>query len=117
MLMPKTAPVKYIESSYNNAESKALEQLYADKLGQNLTADVRVYDKVEGKPLKYVSIIYRLKENYLDDMGNSKELKAATEQYLYNMFPKESFTGQAKYVYQGNSSMQMSSNAIGTALR
>lgn len=109
--MPK---VKFVESSYNDTESKALEKLYGDSLGQNLSASVRVYDKIENQNLKYVSVIYRLKENYLDDPSNSKELKRITMQYLYSMFPENTFTGQAQYVDQESGSMQTSSNPIGT---
>ncbi len=105
---------KYVESSYNEAESKALEQLYSDSLGRNLSASVRVYDKVERHPsIKYISVIYRLKENYLDDPDTSEELKRATMRYLHTMFPQSTFTGRAQYVYQQGGNMQASSNQIG----
>lgn len=109
--MPK---FKYVESSYNDTESKALEKLYSDSLKQNLSASVRVYDKIENQNLKYISVIYRLKENYLDDPGNSRELKRMTMQHLYSMFPENTFTGQAQYVYQVSGSMQTSNNEIGS---
>jgi uncharacterized RDD family membrane protein YckC len=106
--------VKYIESSYNDTESKALEKLYSDSLGQNLNASVRVYDKIENQNIKYISIIYRLKENYLDDPVSSRELKKVTTQYLSSVFPENTFTGQAQYVYKEGGNMQVSSNQIGT---
>lgn len=109
--MPK---FKYVESSYNDTESKALEKLYSDSLEQNLSASVRVYDKIENRNLKYISVIYRLKENYLDDPNNSREIKRITMQHLYSMFPENTFTGQAQYVYQKSGSMQTSNNEIGT---
>ena len=109
--MPK---FKYVESSYNDTESKALEKLYSDSLKQNLSASVRVYDKIENQNLKYISVIYRLKENYLVDPGNSRELKRMTMQHLYSMFPENTFTGQAQYVYQVSGSMQTSNNEIGS---
>lgn len=108
--------VKYIENSYNNTESKALEKLYSDSLGQNLSASVRVYDKTENRNIKYISIIFRLKENYLDDPGNSRELKRVTIQHLHSMFPENTFTGQAQYVYKESESTQVSSNQIGTPI-
>lgn len=109
-LIPKA---KYAESSYNDTESKALEKLYSDSLGQNLSASVKVYDKIENQNLKYISVIYRLKENYLNDPDDSRELRRITMQYLYSMFPENTFTGRAQYVYQQGGSMQTSSNSIG----
>lgn len=108
--------VKYLESSYNDTESKALEKLFNDSLGQTLSASVRIYDKIETENLKYISVVFRLKENYLDDPGKSNELKKATNQYLYSMFPENTFTGYAQYVYQESGSMQTSSNQIGTLI-
>jgi uncharacterized RDD family membrane protein YckC len=108
--------IKYKESSYNDAASKALEKLYSDSLGKNLDASVRVYDKIENENVKYISIIYRLKENYLADAGSERDLRQIAMQHLYAMFPKNTFTGQAQYVYQQGSSMQISSNPIGVTI-
>lgn len=108
--------VNYVENSYNDTESKALEKLYSDSLGQYLTASVKVYDKVENQNVKYISVIYRLKENYLEDESNSKEIRRVTIQYLYSMFPENTFTGQAQYVYQASGTIQTSSNQIGTRI-
>lgn len=111
---PGFSRVSYIENSYNDAESKALEKLFADSLGQNLTASVKVYDKIQHRNLKYISIIYTLKENYLSDETSSGQLRQATDELLYASYPRETFTGQAKYVYRTSGSMQMSSNRLGT---
>jgi len=104
----------YLENSYNTSESKALEQLFADSMGQHLSASVRVYDKIEMQHLKYISIIYKLKENYLEDPATADNLRAMTDHYLYSMFPETTITGQAQYVFQVPGSIQTSMNRIGT---
>jgi uncharacterized RDD family membrane protein YckC len=115
-LKPSFTKVKYIESSYNENESKSLEKLFADSLGQNLSASVKVFNKIENQNTKYISIIYTLKENYLEDEGQSRQLKRITNEVLYSQHPRETFTGQAKYVYKANGIMQTSSNQIGTSI-
>jgi uncharacterized RDD family membrane protein YckC len=52
--------IKYIESSYNEAASKALEKLYSDSLGKNLDASVKVYDKIENQNVKYISGAFKI---------------------------------------------------------
>ena len=113
---PKFSKVKYVESSYNNNESKSLEKLFADSLGQNLTASVKVFDKIENQNIKYISVIYMLKENYLEDDQQSRQLKQVTDELLYSRHSKESFTGQAKYIFKTSGSMQATSNQIGTTI-
>ena len=109
--------VKYVESSYNDAESKALEKVYSDSLGQYLTASVKIYDKIENQNVKYISIIYRLKENYLENPTDADDLRVLTLYQLYHIFPKNTFTGEAQYVYQSSGSMQSSSIPIGTPIK
>lgn len=115
-LKPTFSNVKYVKSSYNDTESKSLEKLFTDSLGQYLSASVRVFDKVENQNLKYISVIYMLKENYLEDEQQSGQLIHYTNQLLYLRHPKESFTGQAKYIFKTSGSMQTTSNQIGTAV-
>jgi len=109
---PTFIKVKYVESSYNDTESKSLEKLFADSLGQNISASVKVFDKIENQNVKYISVIYMLKENYLEDETQSKQLKQITNKLLYSIHPKESFTGQAKYVFKTSGSMQITSDQI-----
>lgn len=113
---PTFTKVKYVESSYNETESKSLEKLFADSLGQNLSASVKVFDKIENQNIKYISVIYMLKENYLEDDGQSQKLKHLTDELLYSQHPKETFTGQAKYIFKTTGSMQTTSNQIGTTI-
>ncbi|WP_412983932.1 RDD family protein [Pontimicrobium sp. IMCC45349] len=99
--------VSYIESSLNENSANETEQLFADSLGTYLTADVRVYDKIEkNEELKYVSVILRLNENYLDSDNDYEQIKSATVPLLLTKFPEKTFVGQIKYVYQQPGSMQ-----------
>lgn len=97
--------IKLVESSLNNQESKAVEKLFADSLGQILTADVRVYDKIQNEDLKYVSLILQLKEDYMADDKAYDQLQSATVPLLLSMFPEKTFVGRIQYIYQTNSSM------------
>lgn len=116
ILKPAFAKVKYIESSYNDAESKSLEKMFADSLGQNLSASVKVFDKIENQNIKYISVIYMLKENYLENEEQSRQLEQLTNELLYSKHPKESFTGQAKYIFKTSGRMQATSSQIGITI-
>ncbi len=114
MEMPKT---NYSETSFNKTESKELEKLLTDSLGQYLTPDVRIYDTVKNTSLKYISTILILKENYLEDDNTYRQLEGATENLIYSKFPKETFTGQIKYIFQGSGQFQSRSGQIGTKIK
>jgi uncharacterized RDD family membrane protein YckC len=98
--------VKFNETSFNELDSKATEQLFTDSLGNYLTADIRVYDKIENEDLKYVSVILRLKENYLADEETYGQLKSSTVPLLLTKFPEKTFVGRIQYVYQSGGNMQ-----------
>lgn len=53
----------YDETTLNEFVSKETEKLFTDSLGNHLTADIRVYDKIKGEEIKYVSLILKLKRN------------------------------------------------------
>jgi uncharacterized RDD family membrane protein YckC len=117
--MPKMEMSKtnYSETSFNQAESKELEKLLTDSLGQYLTPDIRIYDTVRNSNMKYVSTILKLKENYLEDDNTYRQLESATETLIYSKFPKETFTGQVKYIFQGSGQFQSRSGQIGTNIK
>jgi hypothetical protein len=98
--------VNYVEASYNDQISKQTEKLFADSLGQYLTASVKAYDQIQGRPLKYVSVIFQLNENYLEGDRNFEKIKSMTMPLLLSKFPERAFVGQIKYVYQTSGSMQ-----------
>lgn len=82
-----------------------------------LTPDIRVYDSVKNKNLKYISTILRLRENYIDDDNSYNQLHEISTNLIYSKFPKKSFTGQIKYVYQGDGQFQSRETTIGTYIR
>jgi uncharacterized RDD family membrane protein YckC len=98
--------VKYTETSFNEQDSRATEKLFADSLGNYLTADIKVYDKLENEDLKYVSVIFRLKENYLAEEESFEKLKSSTIPLLLTKFPEKTFVGRVQYVYQSGGNMQ-----------
>jgi uncharacterized RDD family membrane protein YckC len=107
---------KYVESSYNDTESKALEKVFADSLGRYVTSSVRVYDKIENQNLKYISIILQLKENYLEDEDKTDQLQKFTALAVHTVFQRNTFTGQVQFVYKSGGSMQTLTTPIGTQL-
>jgi uncharacterized RDD family membrane protein YckC len=118
-LIPKIegSKINYSEASYNSAESKELERLFTDSLGKVLTPDIRVYDSVKDENIKYISTILRLRKNYIDDDNSYNQLHEISTNLIYSKFPKKSFTGQIKYVYQGDGQFQSRETTIGTYIR
>jgi len=110
----KMAKTNYSETSYNQTESKELEKLITDSLGQYLTPDIRVYDTVKNENLKYVSTILKLKENYIAEDNSYNQLHEMTTNLIYSKFPKETFTGQIKYIFQSGGQFQSRTTTIGT---
>lgn len=104
---------KYVESSYNDPESKALEKVFADSLSRYVTSSVRVYDKIENQNLKYISIILQLKENYLEDEDKTDQLQKFTALAVHTVFQRNTFTGQVQFVYKSGGSMQTLTTPIG----
>jgi len=103
----KSNQVTYIESTINEQSANEMEQVFIDSLSQYLTSDVRIYDQIEqNKDLKYVSVILRLKENYLENDDDFKQIKSATVPLILTKFPEGTFVGQIKYVYQQPGSMK-----------
>jgi hypothetical protein len=75
-----------------------------------------VYDKVQNQNVKYISAIYELKENYLEDESNYKVLSDAILNQTYAMFPANTFTGQAQYIFSTTGNMQKRTVHIGTVI-
>jgi len=96
---------KFVESSYNIQTSKSTEKLFNDSMGQILTADIKVYDRIETENLKYVSAIFILKKDYLESDSDFEKLKAETTRFILTQFPEKTFVGKLEYVYQTSTSM------------
>lgn len=99
--------INYVETSFNESDSKAIEKLFADSLGNYLDSSVRIYDKIQNDSVKYVSIIFLLKKNYLADEDYFNSLKSKSTDLLFSMLPRDSFVGQIKFVYKEPGSMQI----------
>ena len=108
--------VDYSKTSYNQPASRELEKLLTDSLGKYLTPSVKIYDTIRNENVKYVSTILTLKENYLEDENTYDQLNSATNQLIYSKLPKETFTGQIKYIYQANGQMQARTIETGKTL-
>ena len=96
---------RFVESSYNVRLSKTAEKLFNDSLGQILTADIKVYDKIETENLKYVSAIFVLNRDELKLKPDFDKLKTVTTRILLTQFPEKTFVGELRYVYKTSSSM------------
>jgi uncharacterized RDD family membrane protein YckC len=114
-LTPSTGIKKFDirESSYNAVASKNLEQLLADSLGQYFTPDIKVYDTIANENLQYISIILRLKDDYLEDSHIFFQLDEKISALVYSKYPQPSITGQIKYVYKMPGHTSMRSSEIG----
>ena len=97
--------IQFVESSYNEPESRLTEKLFVDSLGQYLTADIRIYNKIQNDSLKYISVIFMLKENYLSTDNDFRQFEIVTTNLLFSKFPERTFVGQLKYVYRTSGSM------------
>lgn len=71
-----------------------------DSLAEYLTANVKVYDRIESSNLKYVSIIFQLKADYLKEDNTFRLLSYKTTSVLFSKYAKNSFVGKLKYVYK-----------------
>lgn len=118
-LLPKPGlyATKYVETSYNQSASKELEKLLTDSLGQYFTPDIRIYDSVRNSKLKYVSVILRLKKNYIEDDNSYQKLHRSTTEFIYSRLPVETFTGQLQYVFQASGQFNGRSTPFGTAMK
>ena len=80
---------KFVENTYNVQLSKSTGKLFNDNLGQILTADIKVYDKIEKENLKYVSAIFILKKDDLEFDSDFDRLKTETTKILLTKFPEK----------------------------
>lgn len=103
---------QYVESSLNVGLGKEIEQLYADSLSVYLSTEVQAYDEMVNDKRKYISIIFNLKENYLEETETHIDLSSFTTYLLYTKFPEGNFVAQLQYVYQEGGYMQTSRSIL-----
>ncbi len=102
-----------VEASYNATESKSLEKLFADSMGTKLSADVKIYDSIQHHNVKFIKIIYSLKQEYFANLFLKQSLKHQTMKLIYSLFPEWSFTGVATYIYRTAKSYRSGREDIG----
>jgi uncharacterized RDD family membrane protein YckC len=98
--------VNYVESSFNEIQSKATETLFSDSLGTNLSSNVKLYDKVQNDSIKYISIIFLMKKDYFEDENSFDKIRSRVFGLLKTRFSNTSFISNIKYVYKEPGSMQ-----------
>jgi uncharacterized RDD family membrane protein YckC len=120
LLIPSLLPTveftktNFSKTSYNEVESRALEQSINGPLGKNLTADIRIYDTVLNTDQKYISAIINLRKNYIEHDVSYRTIHDMVTHLIYQRFPKETFTGKIQYVFRGQGQFQSRSTSIGT---
>jgi uncharacterized RDD family membrane protein YckC len=115
-LMPtigNTATV-YKETSYNQPESKSIELLLADSLGKYFTPDVKVYDTLQNKNWKYISVVAKMKKDFTENENTYRELDAAINKLVDSKYPEGRFTGKLKYIYRVTGQYNVRTTSLGT---
>lgn len=107
----------YSKISYNEAASNTLKKVLTDSLGELAVPDIKIYDSLQNQNLKYISIILKLKANYIAINDDYNRLHEKTTNLIYSIHSKESFTGQIKYVYQNGGQFTSKSTTIGTLIQ
>ncbi|GLU53128.1 RDD family protein [Dyadobacter frigoris] len=99
---PKT--IQYVKESFNQAESTNLDKVISDSL--HIKSDSKVYDKIEGEDLKFISVIVNLDDNLLSNDSDYNNLKSKFIPVLANVHPDSTFVGRIQFVYKTENSMQ-----------
>jgi hypothetical protein len=107
----------YSKTSYNETESNRLKKVLTDSLGEFAVPDIKIYDSLQNQNLKYISIILKLKANYIASNDDYNLLHEKTTNLIYTIHPKESFTGQIKYIYQNAGQFTSKSTTIGILIQ
>ena len=113
----KVANPIYSKTSYNEAASNSLKKALTDSLGELAVPDIKIYDSLQNQNLKYISIILKLKANYIANNDDYNRLYEKTTNLIYSIHPKESFSGQIKYIYQNGGQFNSRSTTIGTLIQ
>lgn len=99
---PKT--IQYVKESYNQTESANLDKVISDSL--HIKSDSKVYDRIDGEDLKFISVIVNLDDNLLSNDSDYNNLKSKFKPVLANIHPDSTFVGRVQFVYKTDNSMQ-----------
>lgn len=107
--------IRFVESSYNETNSKKLEKVLTTRFSKNYTVSVKYYDSIENKKLDYVSIICFFTDSYWNNPDTSNaEIAKMTADQVYLIFPKELINGRVQYAYKDGNSLTTWDEMIGT---
>jgi len=107
---------QFSETSRNKNASLSMQQRLNDRFGDVLTADVRVYDTVDRQKFPYVSAILHLKQNFLADESDFKQIGEMVEETIDSGMQGDRYTGQVKYVFRAEGTVQFRTTTIGEPL-
>jgi len=113
--IPRSQP-QFSENSHNRDASLSMQQRLNDRFGDVLTADVRVYDTVNRQKFSYVSAILHLKQNFLADEQDFKQIGKMVEEIIDSGMQGERYTGQVKYVFKTEGTVQFQTVTIGAPI-
>ncbi|WP_118972653.1 RDD family protein [Taibaiella koreensis] len=103
--------VHYVAGTYNEAESKKLEQIFREQLGDYLEPAVKIYDSIQGAPLKYIEIDCRVKARF-DEHPEQRDVLLQT---LYKHYPISTFSGNLRFVYKAPMQLHTAVESIGVS--
>ncbi len=94
--------LQYDKASYNDRESKELQQLYKDSASDELEISPSVYDKNRVQPgIRYIVVNYYNKPVLGEEVSDSSA-KAMITKCLYARYSKDSITGLARELRFGD---------------
>ncbi len=100
----KTEKVAYIESSFNQEQSKNANQVFEQELnGLIKKADFRVYNKIEDDNREYVAGILYFENRY--DYDNFEQSEQRISDLLLTKFSNDKYVCFLKFVYKESGSM------------
>lgn len=91
----------YVQTSFNKQLSTKLEN-HLDSMQSEylMDTDIKVYDKITGDSLKYITASFFLNENYIDN-GSFDNIKQEIFNSMYDIVPKSDFILLGKFIYDG----------------
>lgn len=96
----------YVETSYNKTLSTQLENhLDSTRSDYLIDTHVKVYDTIMNDSLKYISVLFYLKENCINK-SSFDGIKQEIFNSMYQIVPKSDFILMGKFIYDGPSTQQ-----------
>jgi uncharacterized RDD family membrane protein YckC len=90
---------KFSKSSYNATESGELQSYVNDSLSAYGTAEIKVYDMMSGKAVKYIDVAYTLNDDYLSDDDAFEDMQTEVSTVIYSHPLARSCEGSITFEY------------------